>query len=72
MGIRKRYQGGLAMFELLVDFGLLAVLIVGITALNGIILNVIGIKIFSRGKAHKFTGQNSEVINGWNKVGGTR
>lgn len=60
------------MLELLVDFGLLAIFIIGITALNGIILNVIGMKLFGRGKAGHFTNKNTEVISGWNKVGGTR
>jgi len=60
------------MLELLVDFGLLAILIVGITALNGVILNVIGMKLFGRGKAHHFTDKNAEIVSGWNKVGGTR
>lgn len=60
------------MVEFLIDFGLVAILIIGITALNGVVLNLLGIKLFGRRKANHFTNQNSRITSDWKQVGGTK
>lgn len=52
------------------DFTIVAVLIIGITALNGVLTNGIGEKIFG-GKRHSDISDHSAGIqSGWKNVGG--
>ncbi|PLT33877.1 hypothetical protein [Bacillus sp. V5-8f] len=52
------------------DFSIVAVLIIGITAINGVLTNGIGEKVFG-GKRHSASSDQSERIqSGWNSVGG--
>lgn len=64
-------NGGSFMTDFIIDFILLALLIIGITAFNGIITNVFGMKIFGRGDVNRFTSTNAQTQTGWRKVGGT-
>ena len=56
--------------EYIIDFTLVAILIVGTTALMGVIVNGIGEKVFG-GKEHSlnFT-QSAKTQVGWKSVGG--
>ncbi|WP_059173025.1 hypothetical protein [Bacillus sp. FJAT-27445] len=54
------------------DFAIVTVLIVGITALMGVITNGIGENIFGRKNRTEFTDQASKFITGWNAVGGKK
>lgn len=64
--------GGIVVTSFIIDFLLLAVVIIGITALNGIITNVFGMKIFGRGQVNKFTSKTSHIQSGWKQVGGKK
>ncbi|MDE5412633.1 hypothetical protein [Alkalihalobacterium chitinilyticum] len=58
------------MANLVIDFILLALCIIGLTALMGTITNVFGMKIFGRGNVDKFKTKSSSIQSGWKKVGG--
>jgi hypothetical protein len=52
------------------DFILVAVCVIGITAINGIMTNAIGEKWFG-GKRHSYIfDQSKRIQSGWNQVGG--
>lgn len=55
----------------IIDFLLIALLIIGITATNGVVTNGIGTKIFGRKKA-EFVDQSSEIQSGWKKIGSNK
>ena len=48
-----------------IDFIIVAVLIIGITATNGVILNGIGTKIFGGKKVLQFVHQSDRMQTGW-------
>lgn len=52
------------------DFALVIGLIIGITALNGVITNGIGNKLFGRSKKSEFVDQSARMQTGWKEVGG--
>ncbi|MDF2946241.1 MAG: hypothetical protein K0S51_920 [Bacillales bacterium] len=54
------------------DFILIAVIIVGITATMGVILNWFGVNIFGRKNSNEFTIQSDKSIAGFKKVGGKK
>ncbi|WP_053365577.1 hypothetical protein [Bacillus sp. FJAT-27245] len=56
----------------LTDFAIVTVLIVGITALMGVITNSIGENIFGRNNRTEFTDQASKFVTGWKEVGGRK
>ncbi|WP_078430348.1 hypothetical protein [Alkalihalobacterium alkalinitrilicum] len=58
------------MDNFVIDFILLAVFIIGLTALMGTITNVFGMKVFGRGNVNKFKNTSTNVQTGWKKVGG--
>ncbi|MDX8364431.1 hypothetical protein [Cytobacillus sp. IB215665] len=60
------------MIDYFTDFAIVAVLIIGITAMMGVMLNGIGEKFFGgRKKAESFN-QSANTQVGWRSVGGKR
>ncbi|MEM5661370.1 hypothetical protein AAHB62_16925 [Bacillus cereus] len=53
-----------------IDFITVAALIIGITALIGVITNSIGEKLFGGKEKMKFVNKSLDVQSGWNQVGG--
>ncbi|MBU8906917.1 hypothetical protein [Desertibacillus haloalkaliphilus] len=51
-----------------IDFAILAVLIIVITALNGVVTSAIGRKVFGGSNVHRFTDQSAATKAGWKKV----
>ncbi|WP_338449042.1 hypothetical protein R4Z09_22935 [Niallia oryzisoli] len=60
------------MVAYIVDFLLVALLIIGITAINGIITDGIGNKLFGRNKKSVFVNQSARIQTGWKNVGGSK
>ncbi|WP_209125797.1 hypothetical protein [Alkalihalobacillus sp. BA299] len=60
------------MGNFVIDFILLSLCIIGLTALMGTITNLFGMKIFGRGSVDKFKLKSSSVQTGWKKVGGKK
>ncbi|MFZ0447586.1 MAG: hypothetical protein WAM95_23695 [Bacillus sp. (in: firmicutes)] len=58
------------MLAYIVDFLMVMGLIIVITALNGVMTNGIGNKVFGRNKKSEFVDQSSRIQTGWNKIGG--
>ena len=60
------------MITYLVDLILVAVCVIGITAINGVLTNAIGEKWFG-GKNHSHIfNQSKRIQSGWNQVGGKK
>lgn len=55
-----------------VDLTIVALLIIGITALNGVMTNGIGIKVFGGKNKNKFVDESKKVQTGWKLVGGEK
>ncbi|WP_102347333.1 hypothetical protein [Bacillus sp. Marseille-P3661] len=60
------------MGQYFLDFIIIAALVVGITALNGVLSNAIGVNVFGRGKQNLHTDQTSKTQAGWKLVGGKK
>lgn len=60
------------MFAYIADLAIVAILIVGLTALMGVITNGIGEKIFGGKKRNEFVVQSDRFQTGWKTVGGKR
>ncbi|WP_416828750.1 hypothetical protein [Ectobacillus polymachus] len=58
------------MVEYFIDVIIVAVLVIGLTATNGIIVNGIGEKLFGGRKHREFIDQSAKTQIGWNSVGG--
>ncbi|WP_369900665.1 hypothetical protein [Bacillus manliponensis] len=58
------------MVAFFIDFAIVALLVIGITAFIGVITNSIGEKLFGRKNKMKFVDQSSRMQSSWNKVGG--
>jgi hypothetical protein len=58
------------MLAYIVDFLMVMGLIIMITALNGVMTNGIGNKVFGRNKKSEFVNQSSRMQTGWNEIGG--
>jgi hypothetical protein len=58
------------MITYFIDFLIVAVLIIGITAINGVITNTLGKTLFGKRKKFEFVDQSMHVQSGWKKVGG--
>ncbi len=56
----------------ILDFALVSLLIIGITALLGVISNGIGIHLFGRKNRSKFVDQSDKSTAGFNMVGGNK
>ncbi|WP_019153232.1 hypothetical protein [Robertmurraya massiliosenegalensis] len=54
----------------IMDLTIVAVLIIGITALMGVILNGIGTKIFGGKNKSEFVDKSEKIQTGWKSVGG--
>lgn len=54
----------------LVDLVLVAALVVGITAVMGVVLNGIGENVFGRSKKTEFVDESAKFQTGWKYVGG--
>jgi hypothetical protein len=59
------------MAEYIIDFSLVALLIIGITAVMGIVTNGIGNKLSGKHRT-EFVDQSAKVQIGWKQVGGGR
>lgn len=55
-----------------VDFLIVALLVIGITATNGVLVNGIGNKLFSRKRKSEFVNQSTRMQSGWKHVGGNK
>lgn len=55
-----------------IDFFIVLGLIIAITALNGVITNGIGNKVFGRKNKSQFVNQSSRVQTGWKEIGGKK
>jgi hypothetical protein len=60
------------MIDFLIDLGVVSILIIVITALNGVIANSIGEALFSGKKRSQFVKQSKGVQAGWRNVGGKK
>ena len=58
------------MFSFWLDFIIISVLIVGITATMGVIIHWFGVNIFGRSKSNEFVIQSDKSTAGFKKVGG--
>ena len=58
------------MLAYIVDFLMVMGLIIVITALNGVMTNGIGNKLFGRNKKSEFVDQSSRMQTGWKEIGG--
>jgi tetrahydromethanopterin S-methyltransferase subunit B len=65
-------NGGFIMVGYLTDLLIVTVLVVGITALMGVILNGIGEKVFGGKNKNEFVDQSARFQTGWKMVGGNR
>lgn len=58
--------------EYFIDFAIVAALIVGITALNGVITHNIGYRFFGRNTKDLHFDQTQKTQSGWKLVGGKK
>ncbi|HHY72462.1 MAG TPA: hypothetical protein GX497_04395 [Bacillus bacterium] len=56
----------------IIDYAIIAGLIIGITALNGVITHNIGYRFFGRGNRDLHADQTNKTQAGWKLVGGKR
>ena len=56
----------------IVDFLIVAILVIGITATNGVLTNAIGLKFFGGKSRNKIVDQSTSLQTGWNAVGGKK
>ncbi|KAA0546521.1 hypothetical protein FZW96_14845 [Bacillus sp. BGMRC 2118] len=61
------------MAQYFIDFTLVSLLVIGLTAILGVLLNGIGERFFGRGKAgYETVHQSTHTQTGWNNVGGKK
>lgn len=60
------------MLEYFIDLAIVSALIISITALNGVITNAIGLKLFGRKQKNIFKNATSHTQLGWKAVGGNK
>lgn len=60
------------MVSYIIDLMIVAILIVGITALMGVITNSFGEKVFGGKKRAEFVNESAKYQTGWKSVGGNR
>jgi hypothetical protein len=60
------------MIQFFIDFTLVAILVIGITALMGVIVNGIGENLFGGSKKKEHTLQTAHTQTGWKLVGGKK
>lgn len=54
----------------LLDFLMVAGLVIGITAINGVLVNGFGEKFIGRKRKSEFTDKSVQIQTGWKQVGG--
>lgn len=60
------------MIGYIVDFTVVAGLIIGITALNGVLLNTLGETFFGGRRRTEIADHSTDIQAGWNQVGGSK
>jgi hypothetical protein len=60
------------MYNYIMDFTIVAILVIGITAVMGIITNGIGTNFFGGKKKSEFVNQSNKMQTGWKNVGGRK
>lgn len=60
------------MIGYIVDFSVVAGLVIGITALNGVLLNAIGETFFGGKRRTEIADHSTDIQAGWNQVGGKK
>lgn len=60
------------MVDYFIDFAIVVGLVIGITALNGVITNGVGTALIGRKKKSEYVDQSSRVQIGWKEIGGKR
>jgi hypothetical protein len=60
------------MLEYITDLTIVALLIIGITALMGVMLNGVGEKFFGGKSKSEFVEKSASIQTGWKSVGGKR
>lgn len=58
--------------KFLLDFGIVSMLVIGITAFLGVITNGIGEKLFGGRNRSEFVDQTAKTQIGWRQVGGKK
>jgi hypothetical protein len=58
------------MFTYIIDFTLVAIFVIGITAINGVLTNGIGERFFGGKSKNDVFNQSAKVQSGWKYVGG--
>lgn len=64
----NRVIGGITVAPFIIDFIVLAVMIIGLTAMLGVISTGIGERIFGRKKTSQYYDQNINSQKGWRKM----
>ncbi|WP_078548072.1 hypothetical protein [Litchfieldia alkalitelluris] len=59
------------MISYIIDFSIVAVLVIGITAIMGVVTNGLGISVFGGKTKSEFVDKSDRMQSGWKKVGGT-
>jgi hypothetical protein len=54
----------------IIDLTIIALLVIGITALNGVVTNRIGISLFGGKEKNRFVDKSTSIQTGWKNVGG--
>ncbi len=60
------------MGEYFADLAIIAILVIGITALNGVITNGIGTRFFGGRNKNRNVERSTSIQTGWKQVGGER
>nr|WP_263328326.1 hypothetical protein [Neobacillus sp. Marseille-Q6967] len=56
----------------IIDLSIVAILVIGLTALMGVITNGFGEKVFGGKNRSEFVNQSAEFQTGWKSVGGKK
>ena len=65
-------NGGFRMSMFLLDFAIVSLLIISLTALLGVFTNGLGVMVFGGRHKNKFVNQTAKTQMGWRKVGGKK
>lgn len=56
----------------ILDLTIIALLVIGITAVMGVVTNGIGVKFFGGNKKNLFVDKSERIQTGWKSVGGSK
>ncbi|MBT2756376.1 hypothetical protein AB1K84_01365 [Mesobacillus foraminis] len=56
----------------ILDLTIIALLVIGITAVMGVVTNGIGVKLFGGKKKNVFVDKSGRIQTGWKSVGGSK